>query len=85
MIRAVKKMRAELFILALISLAAVYSCSTSPELVSEVAVEDKIARLRLGQSDKTEIESIFGVDHGNDRKHCASLREERHGIDQHAY
>lgn len=41
--------------------------TTAPEFVSEVSVEDKIARLKIGQSDKSEVESIFGSDHGNDR------------------
>lgn len=76
MIRAVK-LRAEFFILLLSAMATVYGCSSSPELVSEVAVEDKIARLRLGQSDKTEIESIFGVDHGNDRNRWAYYFSDR--------
>ena len=44
-----------------------HGCSTTPEFVSEMSVEDKIARLRIGQSDKSEVESIFGPDHGNDR------------------
>jgi hypothetical protein len=30
-------------------------------------VEDKIAKLRIGESDKSEVESIFGLEHGNDR------------------
>ena len=51
----------------LLALLAIYSCSSSPELISEISVEDKIARLRLGQTDKTEVESIFGVEHGNER------------------
>jgi len=52
------------FVLAILTLQ---SCASSPEFVSEVSVEDKIARLRLGQSDKSQVESIFGTDHGNDR------------------
>ena len=52
------------FIFALLTLQ---SCSSSPEFISEVSVEDKVARLRVGQSDKNEVESIFGTDHGNDR------------------
>lgn len=54
---------AALFVAAI----AVQACSGTPELVSEVSVEDKISRLRLGQSDKSEVESILGTDHGNDR------------------
>jgi hypothetical protein len=57
--------RVELLLLALL---AIYSCSSSAELVS---VEDKIARLRLGQTGKIEVESIFGVEHGNDRNRWA--------------
>jgi hypothetical protein len=49
------------------AILAFHGCTTSPEFVSEVSVEDKIARLRIGQSDKSEVESIFGPDHGNDR------------------
>lgn len=73
----VKRVRAELFMLLLITLAVVSACSTSPELVSEVMVEEKIARLRLGQSDKTEIESIFGIEHGNDRNRWAYYFSDR--------
>ena len=46
---------------------ACHGCNTSPEFVSETSVEDKIARLRIGQSDKSEVESIFGPQQGNDR------------------
>jgi hypothetical protein len=66
MIHAVGRWRrVELLLLALL---AIYSCSSSAELVS---VEDKIARLRLGQTGKIEVESIFGVEHGNDRNRWA--------------
>ena len=66
MIHAVGRLRrVELLFLALL---AIYGCSSSPELVS---VEDKIARLRLGQTGKIEVESIFGVEHGNDRNRWA--------------
>ena len=44
-----------------------YGCNTSPEFVSETSVEDKVARLRIGQSDKSEVESILGSDHGKER------------------
>ena len=66
MIHAVGRLcRVELLLLTLL---AIYGCSSSPELVS---VEDKIARLRLGQTGKIEVESIFGVEHGNDRNRWA--------------
>ena len=66
MIHAVGRLcRVELLLLALL---AIYGCSSSSELVS---VEDKIARLRLGQTGKIEVESIFGVEHGNDRNRWA--------------
>ena len=66
MIHAVGRLRrVELLLLALL---AIYGCSSSPELVS---VEDKIARLRLGQTGKIEVESIFGVEHDNDRNRWA--------------
>lgn len=50
-----------------LAVTSVQGCSGTPELVSEVSVEDKISRLRLGESDKSEVEGIFGTDHGNDR------------------
>lgn len=56
--------------LLLLTLLVIYGCSSSPELVSEISVEDKIARLRLGQTE-IEVESIFGVEHGNDRNRWA--------------
>ena len=66
MIHAVGRLcRVELLLLALL---AIYGCSSSAELVS---VEDKIARLRLGQTGKIEVEGIFGVEHGNDRNRWA--------------
>lgn len=56
--------RTDVLLFAILSL---WGCTSSPELISEVSVEDKIARLKLGQSDKSEVESIFGVEHGNER------------------
>lgn len=50
---------------------SLYGCMSSPELISEISVEDKIARLTIGQSDKSEVESIFGVEHGSDRNRWA--------------
>jgi hypothetical protein len=50
-----------------IALLLTCACTTSPQLVSETSVEEKVARLKLGQSDKSEVEGIFGVEHGNDR------------------
>jgi hypothetical protein len=45
-----------------------YGCAvSSPELVSEILVEEKIASLRIGKSDKAQVESVFGVEHGKDR------------------
>jgi outer membrane protein assembly factor BamE (lipoprotein component of BamABCDE complex) len=55
---------ADVLILALIS---VYGCVTSPQFVSETIVEDKIARLKIGQTGKSEVEIIFGPEHGYDR------------------
>ena len=53
-----------LFAMTILSL---YGCGSSPELVSESSVEEKVARLSIGRSDKNEVEGIFGTDHGNDR------------------
>lgn len=56
-----------LFFLLLLAALASQGCSGTPEFVSESSVGEKISRLRLGQSDKLEVESIFGADGGNDR------------------
>jgi outer membrane protein assembly factor BamE (lipoprotein component of BamABCDE complex) len=53
--------------LLLFAVLSIYGCSSSPELVSEISVEEKVARLSLGRSDKNEVEGIFGTEHGNDR------------------
>jgi len=63
--------------LLIIALLSLYGCMSSPELVSEISVEDKIAKLRIGQSDKTEVESIFGVEHGSDRTRWAYNFDDR--------
>jgi len=34
--------------LLIIALLSLYGCMSSPELISEISVEDKIARLRIG-------------------------------------
>jgi len=49
------------------ALLGIYGCTGSPEFVSELSIEDKIARLRIGESNKSAVESIFGPEHGNDR------------------
>jgi hypothetical protein len=48
-------------------LLGLYGCTSSPEFVSEVSVEDRVARLRMGESDKNEVATIFGPEHGSDR------------------
>ena len=51
----------------IVALLPFLGCNTSPEFVSEISVEDKVARLKIGESDKSSVDSIFGSDHGNDR------------------
>jgi hypothetical protein len=64
MTRTLKRTRClHVLILALIS----YGCVHSPQFVSETTVEDKIARLKIGQTGKSEVEMIFGPEHGYDR------------------
>jgi hypothetical protein len=62
--RNIQRSWAAMMLLALLSL---YGCTGSPEFVSKISVEDKIARLRIGESDKSAVEAIFGPEHGNDR------------------
>jgi hypothetical protein len=66
-----------LHLLMIALLLSLYACTSSPELISEGSVEDKISRLRIGQSDKSEVESIFGFEHGNDRMRWAYNFDDR--------
>lgn len=63
----IREIRKSYFAAVLLAALWLQACSGTPEFVSEVSVEDKIARLRLGQSDKSEVEGIFGTDRANDR------------------
>ncbi len=38
-----------------------WGCASSVELVSKTEVEDKISRLRIGQSNKDEVQRVFGA------------------------
>lgn len=67
----ISKLNLSAYVLLFFVALSLNGCSSSPALVSEVSVEDKISRLRIGQSDKSEVESIFGVDHGSDRTRWA--------------
>jgi hypothetical protein len=51
----------------MLALISVYGCVTSSQFISETTVEDKIARLKIGQTGKSEVEMIFGPEHGFDR------------------
>ncbi len=59
--------RQEHLLISIVAILAVYGCASSPEFISQVSVEDKVARIRIGQSDKNQVESIFGAEHGGDR------------------
>jgi hypothetical protein len=54
-------------ILLLLALAA-YGCSSSPEFVSQQSVEDKIARVKLGETTRNEVEAIFGAPQVKDKR-----------------
>jgi hypothetical protein len=51
----------------IVALILVHGCVTSSQFIAETTVEDKIARLKLGQMGKSEVEIIFGPEHGTDR------------------
>lgn len=51
----------------IVAISIVSGCNTTPEFVSELSVEEKVARLRLGESNKEEVESILGPERGPDR------------------
>jgi hypothetical protein len=53
--------------LVILPFLTLWSCASSPEFISEISVEEKVARLRIGQSDKSEVENIFGPDRGKER------------------
>ena len=41
-------------------------CASGPGLVSELYLEDKIAQLQLGESDKQSVEALFGSEHATE-------------------
>jgi hypothetical protein len=55
--------------IVLLAILGLYSCTSSPELVSETTLDDKVSKLRIGQSDKPAVESVLGSDHGSDRNY----------------
>ena len=48
-------------------LLAIAGCSTSGQMISESAMEERISSLRIGQSTKADVEKILGLEHTTDR------------------
>jgi len=57
--------------LILVMIMALGSCSTSDKLVSESSIEERVAALHIGQSTKSEVETVLGTDHSTDRNSWA--------------
>ena len=52
---------------AMLTLVAIYGCTNSGQMIAEGTLEDRIARLRVGESTKSDVERILGHDHDTDR------------------
>jgi hypothetical protein len=53
--------------LALTGLILIHGCASSSQSVSVAGVEDKVARIELGQTTMAQVETLFGTDRVNDR------------------
>jgi hypothetical protein len=51
----------------MLALVAIYGCTNSGQMIAEGTLEDRIARLRVGESTKSDVERILGHDHDTDR------------------
>jgi hypothetical protein len=54
------------FLLILLAFFAVGACATSGQVIFESSIEERIAALRLGQSTKSDVEKILGLDRSTD-------------------
>ena len=63
-----KRWSAELIVVTLFALGG---CSTSGQMISESSIEERIAALRIGQSTKSDVEKVLGLDHTTDRNRWA--------------
>ena len=55
-------------IILLLLVLMAYGCSSSPEFVSQQSVEDKVARVKLGETTRNEVEAIFGAPQVRDKR-----------------
>ena len=53
--------------LVILALAAIYGCTNSGQMIAVGTIEDRIARLRVGETTKSDVEQILGLDHDTDR------------------
>jgi outer membrane protein assembly factor BamE (lipoprotein component of BamABCDE complex) len=53
--------------LVMLALAAIYGCTNSGQMIAVGTIEDRIARLRVGETTKSDVEQILGLDHDTDR------------------
>jgi outer membrane protein assembly factor BamE (lipoprotein component of BamABCDE complex) len=51
----------------MLALVAIYGCTNSGQMIAEGTLEDRIARLRVGESTKSDVVRILGHDHDTDR------------------
>jgi outer membrane protein assembly factor BamE (lipoprotein component of BamABCDE complex) len=53
--------------LVILALVAIYGCTNSGQMIAEGSIEDRIALLRVGETTKSDVERILGLDHDTDR------------------
>lgn len=69
LVRKNRKRWSEIFMI--IALLALVGCTTSGQMISESSMEERIAALRIGQTTKSDVEKILGLDHSTDRNRWA--------------
>jgi outer membrane protein assembly factor BamE (lipoprotein component of BamABCDE complex) len=56
-----------LYGLMMFALVAIHGCTQSGQMIASNSIEDRIARLRVGETTKSDVEQILGLEHDTDR------------------
>ncbi len=59
--------KCRLYGLMMFALVAIHGCTQSGQMIASGNIEDRIARLRVGETTKSDVEQILGPDHDIDR------------------
>jgi outer membrane protein assembly factor BamE (lipoprotein component of BamABCDE complex) len=59
--------KCRLYGLMMFALVAIQGCTQSGQMIASDSIEDRIARLRVGETTKSDVEQILGLEHDTDR------------------